>query len=806
MTSNQTRSQKPIVFRVCFVSPNDALAAQVRRAVASLASLASCADSTTPDAIRTTDPAPSALLNAMLARAKELFASMARVELRFTHWRAGSECVVTPPAVGGLCLVDNAALNGRDAGEQELDALAISSRLGGSPALVVLATTPVRYGWSGANDLRIQLSAPGKTLDLTGGDLTEHVTSRVLDTLEAQLVRGKDVSSSRLPVALATVVHRFMAERYFDDWTFLYLTGSPISAFVNDLEVLARAQGVPCLRGPSEHSLACGAFANWRLFQRPFVIAVTKGMLDEFRGTLSNLLQSRARGFIVAADDVPETWFGAQASITPDEDMRDVLRARRLHHVLFASPDAFEEDIASAFELFERDEGPVVLLATAQMLAHRVSAAVASRVPTYRTRSAGSTRPPPSDALEQNLERAVQILNIEPVHLLWQVGSTLQKKELRLLLSIAEKAGIALANGCISPGAVPHYHEGARVPHLLGGVGVYTFTRSYYDFLFEGGKPRPDQVLFFLKSKLSGAERPLSDAKLAADFRVVQVNRNAAHLAPFAELGLCMPLLAFLERMQARLDVAPRVRELRLQRLNALDASADQNIAEAEASLPMTTNYFMNRLGKLVDRLIREQTYDFIGVNGVSRVGFSMVRNVPLVRAGFSGIYGRGLMGDALCALGALAFMAGTNLLAVIGDGERNLVPDWMPALIENILHGNRPLTHNVTLFVGCNARYSMIETYLNLCGVGAATGNRQAANVNVLPADAEFTIAGVRIRQRLLTSFDEEWLASAIQEPACVNVFFMVLAHNDAGDGMTLASMRDWRYAGSASATPESH
>lgn len=782
--------------RVVLVSPDAELAARIAGALATLAQRAVARFET--ELSVTEAPAASALLNGMLARSAALFASVgAPVELRFDHLRELPDAASPPSEVPGLCFVDSALLEPSDAVALEREAAQVCVRVGSRLESCVLATRPIRYDSPVPSPFRLFAGSYARVAELSRGAEAELVVSRVLDCIQAELVRGRSSNTSRPSVALAKLIHRFMAERYFGEWGFHYLTGSPISAFVNDLEVLASRDGVACLRGASEHSLACGAFANWRLFQRPFVIAVTKGMMDEFRGTLSNLQQSGARGFIVAADDVPETWFGAQASITPVEDIRDVLRARRLPHVLLRSTETFLEDVEQAFQLFEHAEGPLVLLATAQVLAHRVSDADAARVPVFPALPPVEVACEEFSDLEQKFEQVVDIVNNQPLHLLWQIGSPLSKKELRLVLQIADSAGIALATSCTSPGAVPHYQQGRKVSNLLGSVGVYTFSRAYYEFLFEAGRPNHDQVVFFLKSKLSGAERPLSDATIKADFRVVQVNKNPAHLAPFAEIGLAMPLLSFLERLAARLKVEPGVHELRQRKLGAIRDRHEPDLIDAQGGLPMTTNYFMTRLGGLVERLIRERGYDFIGVNGVSRVGFSMVRNVPLVRPGFSGIYGRGLMGDALSALGTLAFTANANLLAVVGDGERNLVPDILPSLIENLLHGNKPIRDNVTVFIGCNTLYSMIETYLNLCNTSNSTHNRQAANVNLLPADGEFEFGSVRICQRLLHGFDEEYLASALTAPARVNFFPVILAHNDVGDGMTLASMNDWRYSG---------
>ncbi|MGA0525432.1 hypothetical protein ACO2WH_26685, partial [Escherichia coli] len=79
--------------------------------------------------------------------------------------------------------------------------------------------------------------------------------------------------------------------------------------------------------------LAVAALAGWQLFERAFVIAVTSGMLDEFRGTLSNLKRAEAPGLIVCADSPDSTWFAFQGTMDADNDSRQVIAARGLRHV-----------------------------------------------------------------------------------------------------------------------------------------------------------------------------------------------------------------------------------------------------------------------------------------------------------------------------------------------------------------------------------------------------------------------------------------------------------------------------------------
>src|SRR5690606_40824617 len=100
-------------------------------------------------------------------------------------------------------------------------------------------------------------------------------------------------------------------------------------------------------------------------------------------------------------------------------------------------------------------------------------------------------------------------------------------------------------------------------------------------------------------------------------------------------------------------------------------------------TLPMSASYFTMHMGKLVHRLIQEENYRYTGVYDVGRGGLSALRNIPRTDPGFSGWYGRALMGDALSALPYIARTSRHNVLAFIGDGARALVPDIHHRLAE---------------------------------------------------------------------------------------------------------------------------
>lgn len=264
------------------------------------------------------------------------------------------------------------------------------------------------------------------------------------------------------PALLAEELAAFLDERAGSAWGLHYYTGSAVSGLIADLETRSALGGNPVLRGPSEHSLACGALARWQLDEAPFLIVVTSGMIDEFRGTLANLREARARGFIVCAESPRNAWYPMQGTVHGAEDSREVLRARGMEFRYLDDPARLEDHLREAFTAYEADRGPVVLLATPEVL--RVAA-----VPVRTVRSGGETPrdsvpaagpgPFPADGTttrprsrlvidEDGLAPILDIVNHGPSRLLWQCGR-LGAEERDLVHDIAARAGIALAD---SPG------------------------------------------------------------------------------------------------------------------------------------------------------------------------------------------------------------------------------------------------------------------------------------------------------------------------------------------------------------------
>lgn len=615
--------------------------------------------------------------------------------------------------------------------------------------------------------------------------LAADVVCAFTDHVEVRRVRpAMAAEATQEDTTLAVALHGFLTARAGSRWGLWSYTGSVVSSVIADLERRSVANGNPVLRGPSEHGLAAGALARWLLDETPFLIVVTSGMVDEFRGTLADLRQAGARGFIVAADSAEDRWYPFQGTVHADEDSREVLRARRLPAFHLSRAADLNRDLQAAFAAYDADEGPVVLLATPSVLDSR---STAPPIP----------EPPPVDpgpravvGAEDPVEPVIRLLNTEPVTLLWQVGA-LPGADAALLHEAALRSGAALADSLTRPGTVSHYRDGAAVPHYLGTLGLYGFSSRVLDYLYHDGQLRPkdSQCLFFLGSRIAEVSTPFSVRTLRQQLRVVQVTRQAAHLAPFADHPIHSDLRGFLHRVLERLDVDPAVLELRRAAIRAARPTVDP-LALLPVR-PMTSNYFFHRLDGVVRGLIEEEDYRYTGVYDVGRGGAAAVRNVARTGPGLSGWYGRALMGDALQSVPTIALTRPGNVLAFIGDGAAALVPDILPVLLQQIHADGHRLRGNLSVFTLLNGGHSMIRTYRETRHREPAGG--QTTVVNLLDDDWSRTIGPVRVSHRSLEDVDADRLRHELTTPGVVNLYSVLLGHNNEGDGLSLLAARSW-------------
>lgn len=614
----------------------------------------------------------------------------------------------------------------------------------------------------------------------------------VLDHLEHAYFNrllARSITGALLPVSLAAEAMRFMHSRWQERWDFHFYTGSMVAGLIQSMQQNAAGSGVRCLSGCNEHSLAVSAMAGWQLFGRAYVITVTSGMIDEFRGTLANLKRIGAPGLIICADSPESIWYAFQGTHDGDNDGRRVIEAKGLRQVFIRKVEEIGSCLQQAFAMLAERAEPVFILASQGVLESRPQVPLDVRLPEPLKTPASILNSRQIEALD----RALELINQQPLHLLWQCGK-LSDEQRRRVHALAQRGAIALADSITQPGSVGPYHEGRAVPNYLGPLSLYGFSRRIYQFVHTDHELNGPQshCVFFLKGKVDQAATPFSEGKLKRQLRVVQVNHEPRHLSPFTDLALDVPLDVFLAYIERGLQVEPQIFALRRAKIEALSCISESVAADHIETLPMTSNFFFQRLGNLVRELIEQQGYRYIGVYDVGRCGISALRNVPRTDPGFSGWYGRALMGDGLMALPYIAMTSAGNVLAFVGDGARALVPDIEARLAQGLADDPGAAQRNVTLFYLTNGLLSMIQTYLDKRY--AHNGAQQVA----VTSAASLTVTLERVgpvnlhRERLMT-FDEAKLRSALTRPGQLNIFDVLLAHNSEGDGLSLVSETAW-------------
>lgn len=636
-----------------------------------------------------------------------------------------------------------------------------------------------------SHDAGAQVVAPFTVRDrpASGWHLACDAVAAVADHIETRVAQLA-IAAAELPAAtLARGLAAFLSARSGRSWGLHPYTGTVVSGIISDLERLAGERGNPVLRAPGEHGLACGALARWILDRAPFLIVVTSGMLDEFKGTLANLRDARARGFIVGAESPADRWAPFQGTVHAHEDSREVLRAKRLKVFYLDRARDLDAMLRDAFAAYDADEGPVVLLVTHSVLEHRADP---PPVP---------DEPAPARAVvrESPLDEVVDLVNNGPVRLLWQVGAV-EPEDRPLLLRVAREAGAALADSLTRPGAVSHFTGGERVPAYLGTLGLYGFTSRVYDYMIDPAtrRLRPDLALFFLGSRIAEISSPFSESVLGRHPLVVQVTRRREHLAPAAGLPVCAPVGAFLHRLAERLDVDPKVLAMRRHAVETVRDHGDPSAVLP--TRPMTTGVFCHEVDAVVRELIASHGYRYTGVYDVGRGGIAAIRNIARTGPGYSGWYGRALMGDALQALPAIALTRPGNVLAFIGDGAAALVPDITPTLVQQIRYEHASLDGNLSVFTLFNGAHSLIRTYQE--ARNREPDFHQTTVVHRLEPEWTHDLGRARIHHRHLDRVDRRSLADQLLAPATVNLYSVPLTHTSDGDGLYLPSERGWHAA----------
>lgn len=689
----------------------------------------------------------------------------------------------------GLLLLDGAALGPEEAIETAIEAFFAGLAAAGVPYLRSPHSTLLHRRARPWRDGLHVLSDRFRERVLVSPELlrVEHVLA-ITDLVARTLDRPRlhRAAERELPSALGDALVDLMCARFGADWLLFTYSATTVAPLIERLDRLARRRGVLSLSAANEHGLACGALAEHLLRGRRFLCVVGPAMLDELRGALANLRSADARGFIVCPEAEPGAWFPFQGTIHRDEDIRDVLAARRLPWVHLQDPGALARDLAAAARHLEAGRGPVVLLVGLAVLAARDAPAVlpAADDPPLAPAIAVSSTPTP-DALA----RALAILDHEPARVLWQLGR-LDDEELALADEIAARAGLALVDTLDHP--LPTHRQSRPRPHHLGTLDLYGRHQRAFAFLHdEAGRlrPRGEHCVFFLKSRVGERATAFTPARRAS-LRIVQLTDRADHVAPDAELALVADCREFLRRTLAGLAVDPAVLRLRQAALAAA-TPAPPDLASRLECLPMSIGRFFAALGELVARMIEDDGYRYTGVYDVGRASVSAARAVPRSDRGFSGWYGRSLLGDAPAALPTLALTAPGDILAFVGDGARGAVADPLPALLENARAYPGRCDRNITIFYLSNGAFSGIRALGER--LTSRWSGRQTRTLDLLPPDHEQRVGPLHLVRRTLESFEPDRLRAALRARRRLNVLTVLLAHDDDDDGFGLAAP-DWQ------------
>lgn len=412
---------------------------------------------------------------------------------------------------------------------------------------------------------------------------------------------------------VAQTVAAWMRSRWGEAWDVHYYTGSMVAALIDGFQRELTNAPTRCLDGCNEHALAAAALAGWQLYGRAYVIVVTSGMVDEFRGTLANLARAGAPGLIVCAESPTDSWFAFQGARSRDEDNFAVLSARGLAHAFVDRPAALDAQLAGLFAELDVRPQPAWLFATQAVLEARADGTAPTPAPPLPACARDDGR---QDSV---LDAVLEVINHADAPLLWQCGAFSPQARAQAQ-RLAQRAGIALADSLTRPGSVSAYHDGQPQPAYLGTLAMYGFSRRVHALLNPDDGATPAPWLFCLASRLDQAATPFSEGRLLRQQRIVQVSHCAKHLAPFADLALAMPVEAFLAAVEARLDVAPDLlvrRQGWLAQVRQLDEFPP---ADRIATRPMSANYFFASLSDLLHRLIRQHHWRYLGVLALGAV------------------------------------------------------------------------------------------------------------------------------------------------------------------------------------------
>jgi len=577
------------------------------------------------------------------------------------------------------------------------------------------------------------------------------------------------------PNLLTTLITQYMAEKYNKNWSFYYYTGSVITSFIRSFLSYTQKNDIMSDTGVSEHALACGAIANWQLFKKSYIITITSGMLDELKGTLVNLRRNGSNGILIIADSTPEYWNPFQGTINQIGDVRKVLSAKDIPYVYITDKTRTLEQLEEVFSYYKSYSGPVAIIATDKIFLQTINDQI---IINYHLESHKA------DKDLKDFDYVVDLINNSKTNILWQVED-ISDDERSAIYRIAEKAGIALCDSLTFPGAVTNESN-----NFLGTMGIYAYSDKVYQFFHTENKLNnfDDQVLFSINGEFGQVSTPFSEGKLNRNINIVQINEKKEYISPYANKKVVTSLKDFLNELEGLIDVSSDIFESRINKIKELHDIDNSLIIE---SLPMHYNCFFNKLDRDIVNLLNDG-YSYRGVYDVGRGGISAVRNTTRVKKGFSGWYGRALMGDALLAIPYISLAENENILAFIGDGARKIIPNAEEHIIERTLRNSSKFENNISVFFLLNGCLSLIQTYYDKWFVANDGGQSKVYNFNIEESSEE--INGIQINRFVVNEYCPEQMRNALTKKRTINFFYVYISHDSYGDGVSLISETTWR------------
>lgn len=168
------------------------------------------------------------------------------------------------------------------------------------------------------------------------------------------------------------------------------------------------------------------------------------------------------------------------------------------------------------------------------------------------------------------------------------------------------------------------------------------------------------------------------------------------------------------------------------------------------------------------------------------------MNSLPRTDRGISGWYGGALMGDTLMALPGILTRRDTNVISFAGDGAVAMTPDIVPALVQQIAADHSGFSHNLSIFRLVNGSLSVIRTYRE--GIQPAAVSGQTGVLSFTPEEYQQKFGSLTIRHRRVLRFDNVPFAEQLTERETINLYSVMIGHNNEGEGLSPLSPLGWQ------------